>query len=127
MADIMHQGQSFDQINIQSQLCGDGARDLCDFNRMSEPVAKMIGVAAGEDLSLGLKAAKGAGVNDPVAVALKVVAVRMLGLTMTASAGVFHEHGVGGEHGESVTDEALSSQHSAFSAQPVHCEMEPLL
>src|SRR5258708_22835106 len=48
MPDVMHQGQGFDEINVQSQLRSDGARDLRDFQSMSQPVAEMIGVAAGE-------------------------------------------------------------------------------
>ena len=57
---------------------GDGAGDLRDFDGMGEPVAEVIGVAAGEDLGLGFQAAKSAGMDHAVAVALKVVAVGML-------------------------------------------------
>ena len=42
---------------------------------MSQPIAKVIGVAASENLSFRFEAAEGAGVNDAVAVTLKVVAV----------------------------------------------------
>src|SRR5580704_342753 len=58
----------------------------------------MIGVAAGEDLSFRFQAAKGTGMDDTVAIALKVVAVGMLRLEMTASAGVFDAHRIVGEH-----------------------------
>src|SRR5438270_10282625 len=58
----------------------------------------MIGVAAGEDLSFGLETAKGAGMDDAVAIALKVVPVRVRWFREAASAGMFNVHRVGGEH-----------------------------
>jgi len=57
------------------KLRGDGARDLRHFNRVRQPVAEVIGITAGEDLRLRFQPPKGAGVNDTVAVALKIVAV----------------------------------------------------
>src|SRR5262250_3055552 len=42
--------------------------------------------------------------DDPVAVTLKVVAVGMLRLWETASAGIFRAHGVVGEHEESLAE-----------------------
>ena len=80
---------------------GDGAGDLRDFERVGEAVAEMVGVAAGEDLRLGFEAAEGAGVDDAVAVALKVVAVGMRRFREAASAGVVDGHRVAAaEHGE---------------------------
>ncbi len=71
---------------------------------MGEAVAEVVGVAAGENLRLGFEAAEGAGVNDAVAVALKVVAVGVRGLGEAASAGVFDVHRVGGQHGWSLAE-----------------------
>jgi hypothetical protein len=64
---------------------------------VGQAVAEVVGVAASENLSLGFQAAESAGMNDAIAVALEVVAVGMLRLRMTASAGVFRANGVGGE------------------------------
>ena len=47
---------------------------------MGQAIAEVVGEAAGENLGLGFEPAKGAGMNDAVAVALEIVAIRMLGL-----------------------------------------------
>ena len=49
-----------------------------NFQSVGEPVTKVVGVAAGEDLRFVFQPAKGTGMNHAVAVALKVIAVRML-------------------------------------------------
>jgi hypothetical protein len=69
---------------------------------VGEAVAEVVGVAAGEDLGFGFEAAEGAGVNDTIAIALKVVAVGMRGLKKTASAGALDVHRVGGQHEERI-------------------------
>jgi hypothetical protein len=115
MADVVDQCERFDQIDVQSKLFGDGARNLRDFEGVGQTVAEVVGVAASEDLRFRFKAAESSGVNDAVTVPLEVVAIGMLRLRMTAAAGVLHANGVGGEHGESLKEEALSSQHSALS------------
>jgi hypothetical protein len=69
----------------------------------------MIGITASEDLGLRLKPAKGSRVDDAITITLKFVAVGMPRLGMTASAGLFHPHGVVGEHGESLAEAALSN------------------
>ena len=107
----MHQGQRFHQIGVQSKLRGDGARDLRDFDGVRQPVAEVVGVAAGENLRLRFQPAKGAGMDDAVAVALKVVAVGMRRLGMAASARVFHAHSVVGEHGKSLAAFRSSAEH----------------
>jgi hypothetical protein len=63
----------------------------------------MIGVSAGKNLSLSFQPPKSAGMNHPVAVALKVVTIRMRWLGMTASARIFNAHRIVGEHEESLT------------------------
>ena len=102
MADVVDEGESFGEIDVEVEGSGDGARDLRDFEGVGEAVAEVVGVAAGEDLRLGFETAKGAGVDDAVAVALKVVAVGMRRLGEAASAGVFDVHRVGGQHGGSI-------------------------
>src|SRR5439155_9641133 len=88
--------------------------NLRHFDGMSEPVAEVIGEAAGKDLSLCLQAAKSARVDDAVAVPLEIIAIGMLGLGNTAAAGLLHPHGVIGQHGGSL---ALRGEHSAISIQ----------
>ena len=44
---------------------------------MCQPIAKVIGIAAGEDLGLCLKPAEGARMDHAIAVTLKIVAVGM--------------------------------------------------
>jgi hypothetical protein len=80
-------------------LGGDGTRDLRDFDGVGQAIAKVVGVAAGENLGLRFQTAEGAGVNDSVAVALKIVAVGMGRFGMAASAGIFYVDGVVGELG----------------------------
>jgi hypothetical protein len=108
MTNIMNQSQGLDQIDVQAKLSRDGSGDLRDLNGVSQTIAKVIRVAAGKDLGFCLKTAERSGVNDAIPVALKVVAVGMLRLGITASAGLLHPHGVVGEHRESLTEAALS-------------------
>jgi hypothetical protein len=111
MAEVVDQRQRFDQVAVQAELRGDGAGDLRDFNGVREAVAEVVGITASEDLSLGFETAKSAGMNDAVAIPLKVVAVGMRRLGMAASAGVFYVDGVVGEH------ERTRSQESVIRSQ----------
>ena len=70
-----------------------------DFDGVGQAIAKMIGVAAREDLSLRFQTSEGAGMDHSVAVALKIVAVGMGRFGMAASAGIFYVDGVVGELG----------------------------
>src|SRR6267142_4612207 len=114
MTDVTHKPQGFDQILIESQGRGDGPRDLHHFDGVRQPVAEMVGVPAREDLGLVLKPAESAGMDDPVPVSLKIVAIWMTRLRIAPSPAVFRPKRVRRQHGLSVTQEALSSQHSAF-------------
>ena len=102
VTDVVNQGQSLDQVHVKAELAGDGAGNLRHLQRVSQPVAKMIGETAGKNLGLGLQPAESAGMNDPVAVALEIVAIGVLGLGNAASAGLLHPHGVVGQHRESL-------------------------
>ena len=99
MPDVMHQRESLDQIGIQVETRRDGARDLRNLDRMGQPGAEVVGDTMSENLSLILKPAKGAGVNDAVAVALERGAIGMLGLGVAPSARVLNPDGIFGEHG----------------------------
>src|SRR5271156_2952808 len=103
----MHQGQRFGQIDVECKRACNGAGDLRYFDWMGEPVAEVIGIAASEDLSFVFKAAKGAGVDDAVAVALEVVAVGMRRFREAAPAGLLHLHLVAGQHLEILTCQSL--------------------
>src|SRR5437899_8985635 len=69
---------------------------------MRQTVAEVVRVAAREDLRLGLKPAKGAGVNHTIAVALEIVAVGVRRLSKAPSAGLRHLHRVSRQHGGSL-------------------------
>ena len=98
MPDVVHQGKGFHQIDVQSELGRDGAGNLRHFDGVGQAIAKVVGEAAGKNLGLGFEPAKGAGVNDAVPVALEIIAIGMLGLRNSASAGLFDPHGVVGQH-----------------------------
>ena len=102
VAKIVHQRERFRQIHVERERSRDGARDLRHFDRMGEPVAEMIGIAAGKNLRLVFEPPKGTGVNNAIAVALIVVAIRMRRFREAASAGLFHLHRVAGQHGNSL-------------------------
>src|SRR5271167_725092 len=74
MSDIVDQRERFDQIDIQAELRRDGSGDLRDFDGVGQPIAKMVRVTAREDLGFCLKTAERPGVDDAIAVTLKVVA-----------------------------------------------------
>jgi hypothetical protein len=99
MTDVVDKGQGFNQVAIKSELGPDGARNLRDLDGVRQPIAKVVGVAAGKDLRLGFQSPKGARMDNAVAIPLKVVTVRMGRLGVAASAGIFYVDGVGGESG----------------------------
>ncbi len=102
MADVVNEGESFGEIDVEIQGSGYRARDLRDFQRMRQAIAEVIAVASRKDLRFGFEAAEGTGVNDAVAVALVVVAIRVVRLRIPTSAGLFEVHRVGRRHGESI-------------------------
>jgi hypothetical protein len=97
MADIVNERERFGEIGIQMQSAGNGARDLRDLQSVRESIAKMIGIARGENLRLGFESAEGARVNDAIAVASVVIAIRMRWLEVAESAGIADVHRVGSE------------------------------
>src|ERR1035438_4348245 len=98
MAKVMHQSQRLREIGVQSKLLSDGTRDLRDLDGVRQAVAEVVGVAAGEDLSLRFQPPEGARVDDSIPVPREVVAVGVGRLGMAASAGVLYAHRVIGEH-----------------------------
>ena len=102
VADVVNQGEGLHQVHVKAKLAGNGAGNLRHFQRMGQPVAKMIGETAGKNLGLGFQPAESARVDDAVAVPLEIIAIGVLGLGNAASAGLLHPHGVVGQHGESL-------------------------
>ena len=97
MSDIVDERQCLRQIRIESQRGGHGASDLRHFQRMREAIAKMIGEARGENLSLRLEPAESAGMDDAVAVARVVIAVGMRDFRVAPSPRIAHVHCIGSE------------------------------
>src|SRR5207302_8587711 len=104
VADVVDECERFGEIDVQLQLFGDGARNLCDFDGVRQPVAEVMAYALGENLGFIFEAAEGAGVNDAVAIALKVIAIGMWWFGIASAAGAFDSHGVIGEHRASVAN-----------------------
>jgi hypothetical protein len=96
--EIVSKRQRFGKIDVEIECSGDGARDLRHFDGVRQAVAKMVGIAAGEDLSFIDEAAKSASVDDTVAVALKMISIGMRRLRKAAPAGLLHMHRVTGQH-----------------------------
>ena len=57
-----------------------------DFQRVREAVAEVIGITGGEDLRFGLEPAKSTRVNDAVAIACVLGAIRMARFVVAATA-----------------------------------------
>jgi hypothetical protein len=71
MTDIVNESEGFGEILVEAKHGGDCTRDLGYLNGMSEPAAKMIGGAAGEDLSLACETAEGTSLHDAFAITLE--------------------------------------------------------
>jgi hypothetical protein len=94
---VVHQCEGFDQINVKSKLCRNGAGNLRNFKGMRQPVPEVIRVPSGEYLGLRLKPAKGSRMDYTVAVSLKIVAVGMRWLRIAPALGLFHLNRVRGQ------------------------------
>src|ERR1700693_561982 len=93
MANVMNERQRLDKRGVQSQCVRNGASDLRYFDRVRQAIAKMIGETHGKDLGLGFQAAKGARVNDTIAVANVIAAVGMRRLCIATAARMLDVHG----------------------------------
>ena len=72
MPDVVHQGKSLGEIDVQARGRPAMVREICATSmRVRQAIAKMIGVAPREDLRLVFQPPEGARVNDAVAVALE--------------------------------------------------------
>ena len=79
VADIVYQGQRLDEFRVNAQGGGNRAGNLRDFERVSQPIAKMVGEAGAEDLRFCFEAPERAGMDDAIAVARIFAAVGVRG------------------------------------------------
>jgi len=92
MPDVVDESQRFNQVDVQPELSSNGPRDLGHFQRMSEAIAKMIGMPKCEDLRFIFEPAEGTRMDDAVPVALEIIAIGMRRLGEAAPAGLFHAY-----------------------------------
>jgi len=123
VTDIVDKGQGFDQVHIDMQSRRERTGYLRNFEGVSETVAEMIGIPAGENLRLRFQPTKRARVYDAVTVPLKVVPVGVLGLGITPAARLFHANGVISEHGKRIIEAFKLSKFQGFK---VHTHLETL-
>ncbi len=71
MADVVRKGQRLRQVNVQSQRGCNLPCHLCDFDRVGEPAAEVIGRSSGEYLGLPCQPAERARLHNAVTVALE--------------------------------------------------------
>ncbi len=69
MAEVMRQRQGFREILVETELPGQRAGDLRHFQRVGQPGAVMVALVEHEYLGFVLQAAKGGGMDHPVAIA----------------------------------------------------------
>ncbi len=88
MAEVMGQRQRFREILVETELPGQRAGDLRHFERVGQPGAVMIAFVEHEYLGFVLQAAKGGGMDHPVAIAPERAAglARRLGEQPSAAA-----------------------------------------
>jgi hypothetical protein len=98
VSDVVDEGEGFGEINIEPKLLGDRAGDLRHLDGMGQAIAEVIADAGSEDLGLVFQSPEGAGVDDAIAVALKVIAIGVRRFGVTAAERAFDMHGVVGEH-----------------------------
>ena len=69
MAEVVRQRQRLGEILVEAELAGQRAGDLRHFQRMGQPGAVMVAFMEHKHLGLVLQAAKGGGMDHPVAIA----------------------------------------------------------
>jgi hypothetical protein len=73
MPDIMRETERFGQIFVEAESPRDRPANLCDLEAVGQPDAIMVAIGGDKDLSLVAQPAEGNAVDDPVAIALKIV------------------------------------------------------
>ena len=75
--DVMRQRQRFREVLVETHRRGERACNLGDFHRVRQAIAEVVGESGAEDLRFIFQPPKSPRMDDAVAVALKVVPVRM--------------------------------------------------
>src|SRR6476660_6763109 len=88
MAEVVAEPDRLDEVLVEAQRTGDGARDLGDLERVRQPGSVVVALGRHEHLRLVLEAAERLGVDDPVAVALEGRAQRAVLLDARPPSGV---------------------------------------
>ncbi len=71
VTEVVTQCRRLDEILVETERAGDGARQLTDLEGVGEPGARMISHVRHEDLGLVLEPTKGPRVEDSVAITLE--------------------------------------------------------
>lgn len=87
VANVVHQGQCLDKFRVDAQGRGHRAGNLRNFQRVGQPIAKMIGEAGAEYLGFCFEPPERAGMDDAVAVARIFAAVGVRGFRKSPAAG----------------------------------------
>src|SRR5208282_5436205 len=98
VAEIVRERDRLRQFRVQSQRTRDGAGNMRGLDRMRQSGAVVITLVIDEDLGFVFEPAEGGGMNDPVAIALKDGAHRMLSLGKFPPAAPGREHRVWREY-----------------------------
>src|SRR4051794_11289274 len=77
MADVMRERKRLREVFVETQRDRDGAGKLRNFDGVGQPVPEMVVQAGAENLRLIFEAAKGASVNNAIAITLELVPIRM--------------------------------------------------
>lgn len=117
MPDVVDESQRFNQVDVQPELSSNGPRDLGHFQRMSEAIAKMIGMPKCEDLRFIFEPAESTRMDDAVPVALEIIAIGMRRLGEAAPAGLFHAYREVSEHVGRIAK--FGSQEWAFTVREI--------
>ena len=88
----MNKRECLHKCGVQSQCIRNGTGDLRNFDGVRQAITKMIGETHGKNLGFGFQAAKGPRVNNTIAVANIVIAVRMRRLSIATAPRILHIH-----------------------------------
>src|SRR6266850_5435752 len=97
VSQVVGKGERLDEVLVEREGARDGAADLRHLDAVGEPRPKVIPLVVDENLRLVLETAKGARVDDPIAIALEGAPERVLALAPSAPRGRRGRHRIGGE------------------------------
>ena len=98
MPEVMRQRDGLGQVFVESQRAGDRTCNLGHLDRMSQTCTKEVSLMIDEDLGFVLETAERRAMDDAVAVALVLGAVRGRGFRIPTSARGGVMRGVGCQH-----------------------------